>query len=302
MMKSRHLLGAVNLGAAAFAVLAFGVWTHLTSVDPAKVRFEGSITKGYYDQNVDDVGFITAANTRVTARALAGDRVLYDVVYTTGSDHFRIVPPVAHPVRCVLLFGDSFTFGVGVNDDETFAAQIVTKSKGAVEVKNLAAGGWGPHQFLAGLQTGLFQRAISCRPTDAVYLFIRDHVDRAVGRVPWDTHGPRFRLGADGQPVRDGHFDSGGGAPKAWTDAEAIELTAALLEEGGRELRRKYPGIRFHVLTWAGVPEAIKRRLGGRPVAESIPGYTNEGYHIPIDGHPNARAHEGIADYILSLL
>jgi hypothetical protein len=303
VMKTRHLLAvAVNLGAALLAVLAFGVWERLNPVDLAKVRFEGSITRGFYDQNVDDVGFITAANRRVTARALAGDRVLYDVVYTTGSDHFRVVPAATHPERCVLLFGDSFTFGIGVNDDETFAAQIVAKSKGTVEVKNLAAGGWGPHQFLAGLQTGLFQRAVSCRPTDAVYLLIRDHVERAVGRVPWDPHGPRFRLGADGQPVRDGHFDGGGGAPRAWTEAEANELTAVLLEEGGRELQRKYPGIRFHVLTWAGVSEAIRRRLGGRPLEESIPGYTDEGYLIPIDGHPNARAHERIADYVLSLL
>src|SRR5262245_8045495 len=78
---------------------------------------------------------------------MAWAQVIYDVVYTTGADHFRAVPAADHPERCVLLFGDSFTFGEGVNDDETSAAQIIIKSKGKVTAKNFGVAGWGPHQF-----------------------------------------------------------------------------------------------------------------------------------------------------------
>jgi hypothetical protein len=38
-----------------------------------------------------------------------------------------------------------------------------------------------------------------------------------------------------------------------------------------------------------------------RPIEEWNPDFTADEYQIPIDGHPNARAHERIADYILSL-
>ena len=132
-MKKRWLLaGAVNLAAAGLAVLAFGVWKQLSpeQVDEqdAQTHMEGSIVSGFFDQNLDDVGFIPSANKRVTAKKMAGTQVIYDVVYTTGADHFRAVPAADHPERCVLLFGDSFTFGAGVNDDETSAAQIIIKS------------------------------------------------------------------------------------------------------------------------------------------------------------------------------
>jgi hypothetical protein len=220
----------------------------------------------------------------------------------------RGVPPAVHPERCVLLFGDSFTFGIGVNDDETFAAQIVARSKGAVEVKNLAIGGWGPHQFLAGLQSGRFQSAVSCRPTDAVYLLIAEQIPRVAGGNKTDTHGPLFHLDAKGRPVRVGNFDTASKfswrrlvGRSALTEAEEIELTAALLEEGRRELRRQYPGIRFHLLAWRGVPEEIMRRLDGHPMQRWAPDYTPEAYQIPIDLHPTARTHGRVAEYILSL-
>lgn len=53
------------------------------------------------------------------------------------------MPKVEGAPRCLLQFGDSFTFGVGVDDEETTAAQIVAKSGGQVEVKSLGIGGWG---------------------------------------------------------------------------------------------------------------------------------------------------------------
>jgi hypothetical protein len=268
---------------------------------------EGSITAGFYDQNLDDVGYILEASKRVTARKVAGPQLIYDAVYTTGPDHFRVVPPAAHAARCVLLFGDSFTFGEGISDNETSAAQIVAKSEGTVAAKNFGIPGWGPHQFLAGLQSGRFQRAVSCKATDAVYLLIPAQIQRTTGGNEWDTHGPLFHLDAKGRPVRSGKFDN---MTFKWgrhfgfndkSEAEQNELAAALIEQGGRELRKQYPGLRFHVLIWAGVPEEVKRRLDARPMEEWLPDYTFDAYQFPIDGHPNSRAHERIAEYILSL-
>jgi hypothetical protein len=317
------MVAAINLAAVAAAVLAFGAWKRYESaqapINPA--RMEGSYTAGFFDQNIDDVGFVAKANRHVASRKLLGDRVLYDAVYTTGPDHFRVVPAADEkPSRCVLLFGDSYTFGEGINDDETAAAQIVKKSEGRVAAKNLGISGWGPHQFLAGLQSGRFQRAITCTPTDAFYLMIPTHIARAAGGSPWDSHGPLFLLGADGRPVRHGNFDTDMGF--GWrqlvglnrlTDGEEADLTAALLAEGARELGARYPGIRFRVILWntdGEFPlEVLERAMRGmvrggvevHSMEKVIPHFAESWpqYVIPLEGHPNPLADERIADFIL---
>jgi len=320
----RGLLAAivVNLGAIVVAALAFGAWKSLEPAQGADdgTHMEGSITAGFYDQNVDDVGFIAAANKHVEARKLLGARVIYDAVYTTGADHFRIVPgAIEQPTQCVLLFGASYTFGEGVNDDETFAAQIVRKSEGQVAAKNFGIGGWGPHQFLAGLQSGRFQQAITCTPSDVFYLFTPDHIMWAAGRSPWDKHGPLFRLGSNGQPVRAGHFDTD--SPFSWrkliglnalTGTEEADLTTALVVEGARILERQYGGIHFHVISWPldnfplEVTERAERGMAAagltlHPMEDVIPHFSEvwRDYVILLEGHPLPRAHERIADYVL---
>jgi hypothetical protein len=316
-VKRRWLAAAaVNLGAALLAVLAFGIWKRADLVDQGndQTRMEGSITAGgFYDQGMEDVGFITRANRHVTARKLAGSRVLYDVSYTTGPHGFRVVPGASQARRCVLLFGDSLTFGEGVDDGETTAAQVVARSKGMVAALSLGIGGWGPHQFLAGLQSGRFQRAVTCQPTEAIYLFIPAHTGRAAGRGRWDQHGPLFYLNASGHLVRAGNFNT---ASTSWraliglnrlTEEQEEDLSAALIGEAARELQRLYPGLRFHVFTWDGTTAGMLRRLSDRglrvhTIRQLIPDYS-DAYLIapPIEAHPNPRAYEQLADYVLEL-
>lgn len=320
-MKDWLLAGAISLLAAVAAALAFGAWKNSDFVDGQSDRLsmEGTFVNGFYDQGdnkgIADVGFIALPNKHVTAVRKLDSRVIFDASYTTGPDGFRIVPKVDNARRCVLLFGDSFTFGEGVNDDETTAAQLVARSKGQVEVKNLGIGGWGPHQFLAGLQSGRFQRAISCKPTDAVYLMIAAHTARAAGRGKWDRFGPMFVVDDKGRPVRAGNFNTVG---KSWrelvgfnrlTEDEEEELSATILSEASRELERLYPGIRFHVFLWDGVPDGVARRLKDRGVSvhtirQIIPDYSDEKYLIapPYEYHPKPVAYEKVADYVLGLL
>jgi hypothetical protein len=328
----RHLrrwafLAAVNIGAVVVAVLAFGIWKRSQPVESpsSATRVEGSITAGFYEQ-ADDVGYITRAGASVTARELIGERAIYDVAYTTGADNFRVVPKAdEHPDACVLLFGDSFTFGIGVKDEETFAAKIVSKSKGLVAVRNFGVGGWGPQQFLAGLQSGRFQRAVTCKPTDAVYLMIPDHLYRTIGKSnAWDKNAPRYQLDAGGRLVRKGRL----GDPDdfSWrqligldrlSDSEVMELSVAIFVEGASHLRQSYPGIRFHFISWHHtgpmggdlMPDFEWRlsRVGimPLPVEAIIPlyRYRTDDYSLdPLDTHPNPHAHRLIADFILRLI
>jgi hypothetical protein len=265
----------------------------------------------------------------MSAHAEAGGHRIYEVVYTTGSDHFRVVLEATEkPDACVLLFGGSFTFGDGVRDDETFAAQIVKRSGGRVASQNFGVSGWGPHQFLAGLQSGRFQAAARCRPTDAVFLLVPPTIWWTNGVLnPWDKNGPRYRLAPDGRPVRDGRL----GDPDAYnwrrwigvnpvSKWEALRLTKAVIVEAMGELTRLYPGIRTHLISYrvaaaswidtdfsneelaAFEYDLQQAGVTPLPLEGVIPHYrfAHTDYILdPTDFHPNARAHRLIAEFIL---
>src|SRR6185436_10249274 len=141
-------------------------------------------------------------------------------------------------------------------DDETFAAQIVTLSGGRVAAQNFGMSGWGPHQFLAGLQSGRFRQAVRCKPTDAFYLMTPELVWRTAGIMNhWDSHGPRYRLDAGGHPVRAGTL--GDPDPYNWrrwigirpvSKGYAKQLAIAVIAEAMNELKRLYPDIRTHLI------------------------------------------------------
>lgn len=312
----------VNVAAALAAAFAFGAWQRAHAPQRTAVASQS----GDFEL-VDDVGYLPKADSRLRVSPQVNGRRIYDVAYTIGPDHFRVVPKAnGTPDACVLSFGDSFTFGDGVGDDETFAAQIVTLSGGRVAARNLAITGWGPHQFLAGLQSGRFQKAVHCKPTDAYFLMIPELVWRTVGVTnPWDTHGPRYQLDAGGHPVRVGTL--GDPDPYNWrrwigltpvSKGDAKRLTIAVIAEAMAELKRLYPGIRTHLIlyrvaSWndAGftVDELVRfeyelQQAGLTPIPLEgiIPNFrfSMQDYVLhPADTHPNARAHRRIAQFIL---
>src|SRR5207247_10000624 len=122
----------------------------------------------------DTLRYAPDANRRVTARKLYRDQVLYDVTYTIGPDGLRVAPP-AYDVAvggCVVFFGDSVSFGEGVNDDQTFPYLVGLKTEGRYRIYNFAFSGYGPHQMLAALQAGRVARIVLCRSTRVIYLTI----------------------------------------------------------------------------------------------------------------------------------
>lgn len=314
----------VNLGAAVVAALAFGAWQRSQAPQgPTDIR------ERFY-QLVDDVGFIPRAKTQMARSEVERRTFAHDVIYTTGPDHFRVTPEAAATADgCVLVFGNSFSFGDGVADDETYAAQIVKQSQGRVATHNFAVSGWGPHQFLAGLQSGRFQRSVRCKPTDAVFLMIPSLIWRTAGVTnPWDTNGPRYRLGADDRPMRDGRL--GDSDPYNWRrwiglppagKREAMQLAIAVIAEAMGELKRLYPGIRTHLIlyrvaSWSDVDltvddlasfeyELNQAGVMPLPLEAVIPRYRfamDEYILSPTDHHPNARGHRLIAEFILRMV
>lgn len=318
---------AINLGAVVVALLAFNVWRHAQPVPGMGHRIEGSSSVNFYE-SVDDMGYLPWPNRQATARKVLEGQQIYDVTYTIGPDSFRIAPRPSGARTCVLNFGDSNTFGEGVEDRETYSWLLGERGSGDIAVHNFGISGYGPHQMLAGLQSGRFARALACKPTHAVYYFIPEQVARVAGRASWDTHGPRYVL-KDGKPVREGNFDTPGLPPPAkadldegilnWrrligvdalgTQAEA-DLTAAVMIEAARELGRLAPGIKLHVLFWMDyhrtITDDIEARLNAAGIVTHRPDTVIPGYSADwerwvlnrLDRHPNAAAHRRIADFI----
>ena len=119
----------VNLAALGAGLVAIDWWRKPSGA--IATRREGTIVDGFLEPAID-VGYIGRADHRVTSRVVtASGKLVYDVAYTIGPDHFRVTPQADAPhTACVSVFGDSFAFGTGLNDDQTFAWRLVDESGG----------------------------------------------------------------------------------------------------------------------------------------------------------------------------
>lgn len=235
----------------------------------------------------DLLGFAPAKDRSYTHVRWYGHEVIYRVTYTIDGHGLRIAPPFrivpGNDPPCLLFFGDSFTFGEGVNDEETLPYRVGRKSQGRYQTVNFAFLGYGPHQMLAQLQQGLVDAAIHCRPVYAIYQALPDHVSRAAGLEVWDQHGPKFVLEQDGAVEWKGPFDE----EKPFRlhdvfrrfhtervpakvaqqlersalykgllymhrpiDDNDIDLFVGIVDATRRIIEARYPGAQFHVLFW----------------------------------------------------
>lgn len=101
------------------------------------------------------------------------------VYYNIGADcmrRSRAHPTEMRPFR-VLLVGCSFSFGVGVSDEDTYAYRFNSRG-GDILIDNAAVGGFGPYRSYLRLR-----RYIASHPYDLViYAYIDDHAKR--GSIP----------------------------------------------------------------------------------------------------------------------
>lgn len=142
------------------------------------------------------------------ARKLASDgELIYDVNYSIGADGFRLTPQFeGKPKRSFNFLGDSFTFGEGVQDQETmayFVGEESRKSGKKITVKNFGMSGGGIHQALAILQSKV--------PVDAHAHFILTapwHSSRAACADFFTLGSPKYVLATSGEAIRDGYCRS----------------------------------------------------------------------------------------------
>ena len=94
----------------------------------------------------------------------------------------------------IVFFGNSYTFGMGVNDAETLPQLFADLLDRKQRVLNLGFPAYGPQQFLVELQTGRFDGAIGAQPRLFIFMTWAGLAERTACKFFWVRNGPRYAL------------------------------------------------------------------------------------------------------------
>jgi hypothetical protein len=322
-----------------FLVALFGAVEGYSWLSPGSVRNEGGYRDGGYFSPDNFLGYAPAKGKTVDSIAYKGSEKIYSVTYTIGTDGLRVSPPskstVHHP--CAVFFGDSFTFGEGVEDAEAMPYQVGKLS--GFKIYNFGFHGYGPHQMLSAIEHGAVSKIVDCKSNVVIYQALTAHIERAAGLVPWDTHGPKYVLAQDGTLRYEGHFDDHSYSNGGWEtypilsrakeqldksfiyqkyfknrrreiNESDVEVFFEIVDTSRKKFVKLYPGSEFHVILWNGKDPTVetivdglrKRGINLHLISDILPDFSERyaSYIIsPYDEHPNAVAYARIAEYVV---
>jgi len=148
---------------------------------------ESDYARGYFSSNAD-LGYQPEPGEH-TSRKIAAENgeTIYDVVYTVGSDGFRYTPSSQEKPITINMFGGSFIFGEGLNDNETLPYYLSETLD--LAVKSYGVHGYGMHQALAILQR-------SSPPDGEINIFLTApwHALRSACKPGYATGTPKYVL------------------------------------------------------------------------------------------------------------
>jgi hypothetical protein len=314
---------AISLGLSfldPFGVLAERTVTHL----------EGSWSDRYHYVWDDELGIVLPHNVAARARKLTNDHLDYDVTYTIDANGHRATTGSHDPdADNVIFLGCSFTFGQGLNDDQTLPQQFSTITGQRFNVINFGVPTYGLHQVTRILELGLPESFLKRGKRFIVYSAIADHARRAAAMYNWAARGPAYRVDSDGTATYRGNIY----AP--WTgyiitaasrsaflshyvldpllsgiNFDPVPLYIALVKKAAALSHEKYHA-QFIMVFWDDVEpyepsariqaELDKAKIPYVRVSSIIPDFLQKdsSYRVsPYDQHPNPLANRLIAEYL----
>ncbi len=208
-------LSASLFGILLVAVLAAGVegvfWILLQQRLDANPPFTRAMDGLSEDHPL--LGYRPIAGMAMDARKDRPGEVAYACRYTIDTANRRVTPvsATAGRDRFALFFGGSFTFGEGVEDNETLPAQFGRHATG-YRPYNYGYVGYGPQNLYMHLQRPELAEEITESSGVAVFTYIDDHMKRAVGAMRtttgWGRRLPYLQLEPDGLRFH-GTFEQG---------------------------------------------------------------------------------------------
>jgi len=326
-LPQRTARSAATKLTAVFAALAL-IEAGLRLLAPEEVAKTLESDRGRFAERRGPLGYAPVPDQRARARATLGGELLYDVVYTIDAHGFRASPAREATTDRVLFFGDSVTFGSGLDDGETLPFAFAEAAGPSCGVANLAFQGYGPHQMLRALELGLPGLVAGAPIRAAVFATNPGHVRRMAGVAAWDWGGPRYVRDGRGQPVLAGRFGDDPLLRLAHflINWEAGKTLMRLLVRGDQELydavvvrardllRERY-GAPLFVLMWdraGGADEAYHaaaarmarslRDKGVEVIEVSKLAAVEEEDFFPVDGHPRADLNRQLATELAAMI
>ena len=135
-----------------------------------------------------------AGKFQVVKTAPSGEEV-YDTQYTIDPALIRHTEG-ASTGSPIAFFGDSLTFGEGVNDDATMPQAFSDLNGRRLRVLNFGYSAYGPAQTLRALQLGLFDTLLQ-KPRMFILLTAAWHAERTSCLLDYVLRGPRYAWTGD---------------------------------------------------------------------------------------------------------
>jgi hypothetical protein len=258
---------------------------------------------------------------------------IYDVSYTIDGSRLRKTKS-APDGTTVAFVGDSFTFGEGVNDDETTPQAFADLTGHRLRVLNLGFPGYGPNQVLRALEAGTFDAALGSRVRLIVFTTAPWHAERTSCKPTFTLRSPRYRLLADGIEHVGACSEGLSLGIREWIqntslyrtaiepyqqriDHDDVELYIRIVTATVELAKKKYGAatliaylpvgddyLRQTGFTDASIVERFRNNNGASVIDQSLSKERAGGalIEIPGDGHPTAFAHaaraQSIKDYV----
>lgn len=214
------------------------------------------------------IGWVYPAYSKVLQVKKSADGLLmYEAVYNINKVGQRTLPTSTQKAQHLIIAGDSNTFGVGLNDEETLPF-LLSKKLPTFHAYNFGHGGGGPHNTLALFEKKDWHSQVKEATGQMIYIYYPQWMDeRAIGSknyLVWDKGlSPWYEI-ENGQLVYKGslkdrlqskifnfirlidYFHLVGNLPRVSNDH--MKLIAKLLEEIKRQYLREFPSGKFSVV------------------------------------------------------
>lgn len=285
------------------------------------------------------LGYANLANSQFVARKFYDNQLTYEASFTHNSSGLRITKPIGGQApstnESIIFFGGSFSWGEGVNDDQSLPYTTNSLTGGKFSVYNFGAPGYGPQHMLSAIEHGIVDSIVKEHPRVVIYQAIVDHMYRVAGMRKFTKGGPRYLLGRSGEVIYAGNFLRCHPAydncflkrvkrqvNKSYIfqrlvlkriNNNEIEIFMKVINKSRKLLEEKYPKVEFYVLFWHKpqnrISNEILRAFQERDfnvllIQQIIPDYNEHRnqYHILHDGHPTALAYRKLGHFIADTL
>ncbi|HEV3110856.1 MAG TPA: polysaccharide deacetylase family protein [Candidatus Binataceae bacterium] len=232
-----------------------------------------SLMQDTYYRSDSAIGYGLAPNNRAVHVKRLGTRQVMSASYVIDGFGRRLTLPYAADGRSnfLLFFGDSNTFGEGVNQSETLPYQVAQLAP-RYHPYNYALSGYGPAQALDLVKSRNLRMEVAEPQGLALFVFIPPLIDRVRGgslvSAGWGRHFSRYEIDGNNQLVRRGDFVHsrplmtlfyylvscsnvaayfGLSFPRAVTEGD-LDLTARVLAQCQRQLKRQLNVSGFYVV------------------------------------------------------